>query len=116
MGINLTGRFHDDSTREYVVMQDDVQRTDRNASIALVRVMRQRDEEVVSGSVYVLDETFSRLGADDAARSAAVAEALVAWIAGQPGVERHFQLRTTIDEAGAGPAPAITMLSETYGR
>jgi hypothetical protein len=114
VAINLTGTFRDDSGREYVVMQDDVQRTDRNAWIALVRMMRQRDEEVVSGSVYVLDETFSRLGADDAARSAAVAEALVAWIAAQPGVERHFQLRTTIDETGT--APAVTMLTETYGR
>jgi hypothetical protein len=114
VGINLTGKFQGDGTREYVVMQDDLQRTDRNAWIALVRVMRQRDEEVVSGSVYVSDETFSRLGADDAARSAAVAEALIGWIAVQPGVEHHFQLRTTLDESGA--APAITMLSETYGQ
>jgi hypothetical protein len=112
VAINLTGKFHDDKAREYVVMQDDTQRTDRNAWIVLVRVMRQRDEEVVSGSVYVSDETLSRLGADDATRSAALAEALVAWIAVQPGAEQHFQLRTTLDETGA--APAITMLSETY--
>ena len=114
MAINLTGKYEDGSTREYVVMQDDVQRTDRIAFIAFLRVMRQRDEQVESGTVYISDDTFMGAGADDQARNDVIARALVQWIAERPVVERYFQLRASLDLNS--PSPAIAMLSEAYGR
>jgi hypothetical protein len=95
-------------------MQDDAQRTDRSAYIAFVRVMRQRDEHVADGTIYVSDDTFSAAGPDDDARNDAVARALVGWIAGRPGAERHFQLRAIPESTGS--STTIRMLSETYGR
>ena len=114
MAVNLTGKYQDGSAREYVVMQDDVQRTDRVASIAFLRVMRQQDEQVESGTLYVHDDTFRAAGADDPARNEALARALVRWIAERPVVERYFQLRATLD--ASGPSATIALLSETYGR
>ena len=114
MAINLTGKYQDGSSaREYVVMQDDVQRTDRNASIAFLRVMRQRDEHVDSGNLYVSDETFAQAGADDHARNAALAASLVRWIAERPVAEPHFQLRATLD--AANPSAPVAILNEAYG-
>ena len=113
MAINLTGRYEDGSAREYVVMQDDVQRTDRNASIVFLRVMRKRNEQVESGNLYVSDETFAQAGADDHARSAALAASLVQWIAGEPGTEPHFQLRATLD--AANPSAPVAIINEGYG-
>ena len=114
MAINLTGKHQDDSGRDYVVMQDDAQRTDRNAYIAFLRVMRQRDEQVESGTVYVHDDTFVAAGSDDDARSRAIAQAIVQWIADRPVAERYFQLRASVDPST--PSPAIALISETYGR
>ena len=112
MGLNLTGRYEDGTGRAYVVMQDDVQRTDRNASISFLRVMRQRDEEVVSGNVHISDEAFERAGADDTERSAALARAVVGWLAGRPSSEQHFQLRAGV---APGAATGVEMLSELFG-
>ena len=42
MPVDLTGRYRDGDARDYVLMQDDVQRSDRSAFIAFVRVMRER--------------------------------------------------------------------------
>ncbi len=114
MAINLTGKYEDGSAREYVVMQDDVQRTDRIAFIAFLRVMRQRDEQVESGTVYISDDTFMEAGADDRARNDAIARALVRWIAERAVVERYFQLRASLD--ASNPSPTVAMLSESYGR
>ena len=113
VAINLTGKY-DDRAREYVVMQDNIQRTDRNASIAFLRVMRQQDEQVESGTLYVHDDTFMAAGADDPARNDAIARALVQWIADRPVAERYFQLSASVD--ASGPSPTVAMLSETYGR
>ena len=114
MALNLTGRYEDGSAREYVVMQDDVQRTDRNAYIAFLRVMRKRDEHVDSGNLYVSDETFAQAGADDHARNAALAAALVRWIAERPVAEPHFQIRASLD--ATNPSATVAMLNEEYGR
>jgi hypothetical protein len=114
VAINLTGRYEDGSAREYVVMQDDAQRTDRSAFIAFLRVMRQRDEQVESGTVYVHDDTFMAAGSDDAARNDAIARAVVQWIADRPVAERYFQLRASVD--ASRPSATVAMLSETYGR
>lgn len=112
MPIDLTGRYGDNSTRDYVLMQDDVQRTDRNAFIAFVRVMRHRDENVRSGTIHIYDETFAGAGTDDRARNEAIARALVCWIADQPPVERFFQLRASLN--ASGPATTIEMLDEHH--
>jgi hypothetical protein len=110
MPIDLTGKYVDADARPYVVMQDDVQRTDRSAFIAFLRVMRERDEIVRSGTIHISDETFTGAGADDQARNGAIAAALVTWIVGRDAVDRFFQLRA---RAGAGgPAPAVEMLDE----
>jgi hypothetical protein len=114
VAINLTGKYQDGSAREYVVMQDDVQRTDRIASIAFLRVMRQQDEQVESGTVYISDDTFMGAGADDHARNDVIARAIVHWIAERPVAERYFQLRASLDSGS--PSPAIALLSEAYGR
>jgi hypothetical protein len=114
VAINLTGKYEDGTAREYVVMQDDAQRTDRNAYIAFLRVMRQRDEQVESGTVYVHDDTFMAAGSDDHARNDAIARAVVQWIADRPVAERYFQLRASLDPSS--PSPAISLLSESYGR
>lgn len=113
MAINLTGQYKDGNARDYVVMQDDVQRTDRNASIAFLRVMRQRDELVESGNLYVSDETFAQAGADDHARNAALAASLVRWIGAQPVAEPHFQLRATLD--AANPSAPVAILDDGFG-
>jgi hypothetical protein len=114
VAINLTGKYEDGSARAYVVMQDDVQRTDRVAFIAFLRVMRQRDEQVESGTVYISDETFAGAGPDDHARNEVIARAIVQWIAERPVAERYFQLRASLD--ANSPSPAVALLSETYGR
>ena len=113
MAINLTGKYQDGSAREYVVMQDDVQRTDRNASIAFLRVMRKRDEQVESGNLYVSDETFAQAGADEHARNAALAASLVRWITERPAAELHFQLRASFD--AANPSAPLVIVNEGYG-
>lgn len=110
MPIDLTGQYEDISARDYVLMQDDVQRTDRNASIAYVRVMRQRDENVRGGTIYISDETFTGAGPDDDTRNGAVARALVWWIAEHPTVERFFQLRGSLNKSGQ--ATTVEMLDE----
>ncbi len=114
MAINLTRKYEDGRAREYLVMQDDAQRTDRSAFIAFLRVMRQRDEQVESGTVHISDETFMGAGPDDHARNDAIARAIVQWIAERPVAERYFQLRASLD--ASSPSATVAMLSETYGR
>ena len=110
MPIDLTGKYGDGDARDYVLMQDDVQRTDRSASIAFVRVMRERDEIVRSGTIYISDETFTGTGPDDQARNGAIAAAVVSWIAGHESASRFFQLRARSDVSGS--APTVQMLDE----
>ena len=108
MAIYLTGRYQDTSGRDYVVMQDDLQRTDRNASIAFLRVMRQQDEQIGSGTIHVSDDAFAAAGSDDDARNSAIGGALIVWIAGTPAIQRYFQLRAI---AANDSSAAITMRS-----
>jgi hypothetical protein len=98
--IDLTGKYEDVSARDYVVMEDSVQRTDRRAFIAFVRVMRQRDETIRRGSIYIDDETFAGAGPDDAARNGAIARALVWWLAEHPAIDPFFQLRASLNQSG----------------
>lgn len=109
MPIDLTGKYEDISARDYVLMQDDVQRTDRSASYAHMRVMRQRDEDVRSGTIYISDETFAGAGPDDDTRNGAIARALVWWITEHP-LEHFFQLRASLNQSG--PATTVEMLDE----
>ena len=95
--VDLAGKYADADARGYVVMQDDAQRQDRRAFIALVRVMRQRDEMVRRGMIYVSDDIFAEAGPDDEGRNGAIARALVGWLADHPA-EEFFQLRATIAE------------------
>jgi hypothetical protein len=97
--IELAGKYEDASARGYVVMQDDAQRSERRAFIAFVRVMRQKDETVRSGTIYITDETFIDAGSDDESRSGAVARALVWWLANHPTAQ-FFQLQARISENG----------------
>ena len=110
MPIDLTGKYEDVSARDYVLMQDGVQRTDRSAFIAFVRVMRQRDENVPSGTIHISDQTFTGAGPDDDTRNGAIARALVRWIAERPTIERFFQLRASLTEGDR--ATTVDMLDE----
>lgn len=107
--IDLSGQYGDASGRDCVVMQDSAERMDRRAWVTLVRVMRRRDEIVRRGSVFIADETFAAAGADDRSRNAALALALVSWIAEHPAVPIfELQARVGGDEAGS-----IEMIEET---
>ena len=112
MPIDLTGKYEDAEARDYVLMQDDVQRTDRSAFIAFVRVMREGDEIVRSGTIYISDETFTGAGSDDQTRNGAIATAVVSWIAGHESTSRFFQLRA--GSGASGPAPTVQMLDEHH--
>jgi hypothetical protein len=96
--IDLAGKYEDASARDYVVMQDDAQRSERRAFMAFVRVMRQKDETVRSGTIYVPDEAFADAGSDEQSRNGAIARALVWWLADHPTAQ-FFQLQARISES-----------------
>jgi hypothetical protein len=110
MPIDLTGAYEAADGRDYVLMQDSVQRTDRNAFIAFVRMMRERDEIVRSGTIHISDETFTGAGTDDQARNDAIANALVSWIDRPESADHFFQLRA--GSGASGSAPTVQILDE----
>jgi hypothetical protein len=105
--MDLSGRY-DVNARAYVVMQDAVQRNDRYALGAFLRIMRQRDETVQRGTLLITEDAFGAAGPDDAARSAAIGRAIVSWLAEHRA--EVFQIRASVSQVDG--EPAVTILDE----
>jgi hypothetical protein len=87
MAIQLSGLYEDSEARDYTILQDDVQRSDRDGFTIHVRVMRQHDPEPRSGTIYLSDETWTDAGPSDEARGNAIGRALVV-VGGASGTDR----------------------------
>ena len=99
MPIQLSGLYEDSEARDYTILQEDVQRSERDGFTVHVRVMRQHDPEARAGTVYLSNETWTDAGASDEARSNAVGRALVWWLAEHP-VRTEFHVRATLKSSG----------------
>jgi hypothetical protein len=98
--MDLSGKY-DVNARAYVVIQDAVQRNDRFAFGAFLRVMRQRDDTVQRGTILITEEAFGAAGPDDQARSAAIANAVVTWLADHRDEVFQIRARVTASEGAS---------------
>jgi hypothetical protein len=102
MAIQLSGLYEDAEARDYTVLQEDVQRSERDGFTIHVRVMRQNDPETRSGTVSLSNETWTDAGPSDEARSNAIGRALVWWLPEHP-VRTAFHVRVALVYTGNVP-------------
>jgi hypothetical protein len=113
MAIQLSGLYEDTEARDYTILQEDVQRSQREGFTVRLRVMRQNDPEMRSGTVDLSDETWTDAGSSDEERSNAVGRALVWWLAEHP-VRREFHVRAALKYSGN--VPTIELRERDEGR
>lgn len=82
MPTQLSGLYQGQDAGDYVIiLQENVENTDARGFVVHVQVNRCRQDECCRGTVLVSDDTWRHFGDTDEARSNALGQAIVSWMA-----------------------------------